>query len=263
MLDLSLEDRAATLNARYRNHAAVQVLRHALGIAEYHGPRSQMMREIDNPTMLHDGSGMGALVGVNAALLASGAPIDRINLVRKHLSRVKGGQLAAAAWPARDLLGLKWVAVTPSNADRGRPVIDGLVLLSAPDGSTRATLAAAELTALRTAAVTGGPPGAGARPAGEAGGWHADVLVPGAPAGVVEHGQRQVGAGQCLHLDLAALLRGQQRRHVRQAASGQHRRRHHRGRLPQRCRGRRERARAPGARAGVRRSRPHPRARAR
>ena len=38
-------------------------LRQALGIAEYHGPRSQMMREIATPTMLHDGSGMGALVG--------------------------------------------------------------------------------------------------------------------------------------------------------------------------------------------------------
>lgn len=37
---------------------------------------------------------------VNAALLASGAPIDRMNTVRKHLSRVKGGQLAAATWPA-------------------------------------------------------------------------------------------------------------------------------------------------------------------
>ena len=37
---------------------------------------------------------------VNAALLASGAPISAMNLVRKHLSRVKGGQLAAAAWPA-------------------------------------------------------------------------------------------------------------------------------------------------------------------
>ncbi|MEO0372750.1 MAG: MmgE/PrpD family protein, partial [Pseudomonadota bacterium] len=53
-------------------------LRHALGIAEYHGPRSQMMREIDTPTMLHDGSGMGALVGLNAAFLAgsgfTGAP---------------------------------------------------------------------------------------------------------------------------------------------------------------------------------------------
>ena len=40
---------------------------------------------------------------VNAALLASGAPIDRMNVVRKHLSRVKGGQLAAAAYPARML----------------------------------------------------------------------------------------------------------------------------------------------------------------
>ncbi|NNE79203.1 MAG: MmgE/PrpD family protein [Silicimonas sp.] len=53
-------------------------LRQALGIAEYHGPRSQMMREIANPTMLHDGSGMGALVGSMAALMAQtgfkGAP---------------------------------------------------------------------------------------------------------------------------------------------------------------------------------------------
>ncbi len=40
---------------------------------------------------------------VNAALLASGAPISQMNTVRKHLSRVKGGQLAAAAHPARML----------------------------------------------------------------------------------------------------------------------------------------------------------------
>ncbi|MFN4193504.1 MAG: glycerate kinase [Tabrizicola sp.] len=39
----------------------------------------------------------------NAALLASGAPISAMNMVRKHLSRVKGGQLAAAAHPARML----------------------------------------------------------------------------------------------------------------------------------------------------------------
>ncbi|WP_272850346.1 glycerate kinase type-2 family protein [Paracoccus seriniphilus] len=37
---------------------------------------------------------------VNDALLASGAPISQMNLLRKHLSRVKGGQLAAAAYPA-------------------------------------------------------------------------------------------------------------------------------------------------------------------
>ena len=40
---------------------------------------------------------------VNAALLASGAPISAMNVVRKHLSRVKGGQLAAAAYPAQML----------------------------------------------------------------------------------------------------------------------------------------------------------------
>lgn len=40
---------------------------------------------------------------VNEALLASGAPISKMNVVRKHLSRVKGGQLAAAAYPAKML----------------------------------------------------------------------------------------------------------------------------------------------------------------
>ncbi|WP_297835900.1 glycerate kinase [uncultured Roseibium sp.] len=40
---------------------------------------------------------------VNQALLASGAPIGQMNVVRKHLSRVKGGQLAAGAYPAKML----------------------------------------------------------------------------------------------------------------------------------------------------------------
>lgn len=55
-----------------------EATRHALGIAEYHGPRSQMMRCIDHPTMLKDGSGWGAMAGVSAAYLAAdgftGAP---------------------------------------------------------------------------------------------------------------------------------------------------------------------------------------------
>jgi len=55
-----------------------QKTEHALGIAEYHGPRSQMMRCIDHPTMVKDGSGWGAMAGVSAAMLArdgfTGAP---------------------------------------------------------------------------------------------------------------------------------------------------------------------------------------------
>jgi ornithine cyclodeaminase/alanine dehydrogenase-like protein (mu-crystallin family) len=60
-----------------------------------------------------------------------------------------------AAWPERGLLGMKWVTVTPSNRDHGKEMIGGLMVLSSPDGSTRATMDAAELTAQRTAAVTG------------------------------------------------------------------------------------------------------------
>lgn len=56
----------------------VATTREAVGIAEYHGPRSPMMRCIDHPTMLKDGSGWGAMAGVSAALLArdgfTGAP---------------------------------------------------------------------------------------------------------------------------------------------------------------------------------------------
>ena len=53
-------------------------IRHAIGIAEYLGPRGQILRVCEVPTMLKDGSGQGALVGVSAALLArdgfTGAP---------------------------------------------------------------------------------------------------------------------------------------------------------------------------------------------
>lgn len=68
---------AAAVTARALGLNAEQT-RHALGIAEYHGPRSQMMRCIDHPTMLKDGSGWGSMVGVLASQLAAegftGAP---------------------------------------------------------------------------------------------------------------------------------------------------------------------------------------------
>jgi 2-methylcitrate dehydratase PrpD len=52
--------------------------RQALGIAEYYGPRAQMMRCIDHPTMVKDSSSWGALTGLSAVDLAedgfTGAP---------------------------------------------------------------------------------------------------------------------------------------------------------------------------------------------
>ncbi len=67
----------AAILARWMGLDAAKT-RHALGIAEYHGPRSQMMRCIDFPTMVKDGSGWGAMAGVSAAQMAqlgfTGAP---------------------------------------------------------------------------------------------------------------------------------------------------------------------------------------------
>jgi hydroxypyruvate reductase len=40
-------------------------------------------------------------IAVNEALLASGAPIAAMNTIRKHISTIKGGRLAAAAYPAK------------------------------------------------------------------------------------------------------------------------------------------------------------------
>lgn len=70
----------------------VEHTREALGIAEYHGPRSQMMRCIDYPTMVKDGSGWGAMAGVSAGYLArdgfTGAPA--ISMEAEDLGQIWG-----------------------------------------------------------------------------------------------------------------------------------------------------------------------------
>jgi glycerate 2-kinase len=48
-----------------------------------------------------DGVSLEDKRAVNLALLKSGAPIGEMNCVRKHLSKIKGGRLAVAAYPAR------------------------------------------------------------------------------------------------------------------------------------------------------------------
>jgi len=52
-------------------------------------------------TLPVDGLTLADKQRINKELLESGADIREMNCVRKHLSRIKGGQLAAACWPAQ------------------------------------------------------------------------------------------------------------------------------------------------------------------
>ncbi|CAN7695703.1 glycerate kinase type-2 family protein [Pararhizobium sp. LjRoot238] len=67
---------------------------------------------------------------VNRALLASGAPISAMNAVRKHVSLIKGGRLAAAAYPAKVVS----LVVSDIPGDDPALVASGPTI---PDGSTR------------------------------------------------------------------------------------------------------------------------------
>ncbi len=70
-------------------------------------------------------------IAVNEALLASGAPISAMNTVRKHVSSIKGGRLAAAAHPARVVS----LIVSDIPGDNPAHVASGPTV---PDGATRA-----------------------------------------------------------------------------------------------------------------------------
>ncbi len=61
------------------------------------GGSSIVEKPIDDEISLDD------LIATYRALVHSGAPIAEINAVRKHLSAVKGGRLAQAAYPAQQV----------------------------------------------------------------------------------------------------------------------------------------------------------------
>jgi len=67
----------AAVAARFLSFDEARI-REALGIAEYFGPRGQMLRTCESPSMVKDGSGWGAHAGITAAWLArdgfTGAP---------------------------------------------------------------------------------------------------------------------------------------------------------------------------------------------
>ena len=87
---------AAGLHAAQRILQAVQGLRaHDMVLCLISGGGSALM-----PLPI-DGLTLDDKQAINRALLASGASIGEINTVRRHLSAIKGGRLAAACHPAR------------------------------------------------------------------------------------------------------------------------------------------------------------------
>jgi len=73
------------------------------------GGSSIVEKPVDEEILLDD------LVAIYRALVHSGAPIAEINAIRKHLSAVKGGRLAQAAFPAQQ------VSLMVSDVPEGTP----------------------------------------------------------------------------------------------------------------------------------------------
>lgn len=78
-----------------------------------------------------DGLTLEDEIAVNRALLSSGAPISAMNCVRKQVSRIKGGRLAALAHPARVVS----LVVSDIPGDNPALVASGPTI---PDAATRA-----------------------------------------------------------------------------------------------------------------------------
>ena len=88
------------------DQAGLEAARRILALAESAGPDDLVVALISGGgssllTLPATGISFEDKQVLNDALLKCGAPIDEMNAVRKHVSAIKGGRLAAAAHPAR------------------------------------------------------------------------------------------------------------------------------------------------------------------
>ena len=114
-------------------------------------------------TLPVDGLTLAHKQDVNRALLDSGASISEMNCIRKHLSRIKGGRLAAACAPARVVtLAISDVpGDDPSTIASGPTVADPTTCADALEilGRYRIALPAAVVAALESGALETPKPG--------------------------------------------------------------------------------------------------------
>src|SRR5260370_29068174 len=113
------------------DHAGEAAARRILELAEELGPQDQLVCLVSGGgsallTLPAPGLSLADKQAVTRALLRSGATIGEINTVRKHLSAIKGGRLAAAAAHGRSRARAVTLAIS------GVPGDDPAVIASGP-----------------------------------------------------------------------------------------------------------------------------------
>ena len=116
--------------------ASVEAARRMMAIAESAGADDPILMLLSGGAsallcLPGEGLSLEAKQAVTRALLRSGAPVSEINTVRRHLSAIKGGRLAAAVHPAR----LTTLAISDVVGDAPEAIGSGP---TAPDPTTLA-----------------------------------------------------------------------------------------------------------------------------
>jgi 2-methylcitrate dehydratase PrpD len=124
--------------------------RHALGIAEYFGPRGQILRACEAPTMVKDGSGWGAHAGITAAFLArdgfTGAPaltVESENVARFWTDLGQRWRIREQYFKAYPVC--RWA----------QPAIEAALMLQRAHGFTADQVASIAIESFREAVVLG------------------------------------------------------------------------------------------------------------
>ncbi len=119
----------------YPNQNSLRAAEHALSIAHSAGEQTLLIFLISGggsailEKSLFDDVTIEDLAEFNRVLVTCGANIYEMNVLRKHFSAIKGGRLAVAGWPARQIT----VYVSDVPADKPSTVASGPTM---PDEST-------------------------------------------------------------------------------------------------------------------------------
>jgi ornithine cyclodeaminase/alanine dehydrogenase-like protein (mu-crystallin family) len=155
---LCFEDCGVACNAMYHSTCDIRG-NHRPACARTALPVRQTAPVTNRDGLPHlDAGTLSRLLPYEAAIAALGDAFARIDeytqLPRGHVP-LPGGELLMMPASGPEGMGVKLVTLNPNNRSRGKPLIDGVYVLFAPDTFTpEATVDGSALTAIRTAAVS-------------------------------------------------------------------------------------------------------------